>query len=243
MSNSPSTRSKNKGKTDSVSKNNASNDDFTSSLVTALTDDRVIEALQNAFTGIVEKMSQEISSLKQIIDAKDQQIQSLNEQLDDVKQQEKRNTIRIDGMPEVQGEENVAETVSKFVSEKLDVPLMNWELESVFRVGKKNQSRNRRIIVRLLSHDKKKAIMKNKKKLHTRDRHVSAVYVNDDLTEQRGLVFKTARQAVKDKRISSAWVFDGKVYVKVKETDDPVQVKSLSGVNAILSSLDPILIH
>ena len=245
MSSAPATRAKNK-KTDSESSKKESDKDFTDSLVTALTDARVINALQAAFSGIVEKMTEEITSLKQCIDERDKQIQSLSEQVDELKQQEKRNVVRIDGLSEHHGhglwqnEESAAETVSKFVSETLEIPLMKWEIESAFRVGKKDQSRPRRLIVRFLSHDKKKAIMMAKKKLRQTQGNIpvrNQVFLNDDLTELRGKIFQTARQAVKDKRLFSTWIFDGKVFVKVKQSDDPVQVKTLSGVNAVLSSL------
>ena len=214
--------------------------DFTTNLVDALTDQRVITALQAAFTGLVGELKNEIAELKECIQEKDTKIQLMSTEIDELKQEQKRNSVKINGLPEANedSEENTAEVVSNFITTKMDIPMLKWQIESVHRVGKKERGKNRPIVLRFLSHDKKIQVMKAKKKLRDSSaRPGEQVYINDDLTEVRANIFKTARQAVKEKKISSTWVFGGRIFVKIKATDNPTLVKSLSGLNAILAGL------
>ncbi len=214
--------------------------DFTTNLVDALTDQRVITALQAAFTGLVGELKNEIAELKECIQEKDTKIQLMSTEIDELKQEQKRNSVKINGLPEANEdfEENTAEVVSNFITTKMDIPMLKWQIESVHRVGKKERGKNRPIVLRFLSHDKKIQVMKAKKKLRDPSaRPGEQVYINDDLTEVRANIFKTARQAVKDKKIFSTWVFGGRIFVKIKATDNPTLVKSLSGMNAILAGL------
>ena len=40
------------------------------------------------------------------------------------------------------------------------------------------------------------------------------VFINEDLTSKRNKLFKAARKLVKDQLLTSAWTFDGRVYIK-----------------------------
>ena len=59
------------------------------------------------------------------------------------------------------------------------------------------------------------------------------VFINEDLTSQRSKIFKAARKLVKDNAISSAWTYDGRVFVK-----DLNEVKSVVNCLADIKSFE-----
>ncbi len=217
-----------------------SGEDFASKLVDALLDPRVIDSFKTLFSSVIEDFQKKVTSMEKSLEEKDKQICKLTEELDDMKQTEKRNCVRIDGVQESsdsEDNENTGEVISRLFSDKLKIPCHAWEIESAFRVGKKgNAQKPRRIIMRFISHDKKRKVMAAKKNLRSSGASNNQVYINDDLTQARSAIFQQARQGVKDKKIHRTWVYQGQIFVKCDENDNPVIVKTLSKMNAILAS-------
>ena len=219
-------------------------DDFADKLANALYDPRVIAGLNSVFSKnpIVQTLNDKISQLNEVIETKDKQIQKLTEEMDELKQNNKRNTVRIEGLPEKENASvSTSEVVCKLATEKLNVDLFPSDIDTCFRVGKnKSPDKTRPVVLRFVSHDKKREVMSNKKKLREERGTRSGpgpIYINDDLTDTRAYIFKCARQAVKDKHLNSAWSLDGRIFIKKKQDDDPFHVKTLSSLNAILAQI------
>ncbi len=102
--------------------------------------------------------------------------------LDNLEQTNRRNNLRIEGIPEMKGE-NTDQIVCRLASEFLGVEIGERDIDCSHRVGKPNAEKPRTIIVRFTTYNVRKQIFKNRIKLkHIKDRQI---YVNEDLTKSR----------------------------------------------------------
>ncbi len=208
--------------------------DFVACFKSALADKEIQETLQSVIAPVISDMRNEISEMRDNLDMKTNEINKLQEEIDDLKQSDKGYTLRIEGLMETP-QEDVRDTVCRFVTETLEVQLSTWEIDYCFRVGKQtdqNQKAPRKIVLRLLSQNKKKKILFSKKKLRGMNSS-TPVFINEDLIPKRGQIFKDARLAVKDGQLSRTWVFEGQIYVKKTDSSEGEIVKSLPALNMI----------
>ena len=52
------------------------------------------------------------------------------------------------------------------------------------------------------------------------------VYINEDLTQPRSKLFFTARRMKKSEKIIATWTQDGNIFIKVKDSSEPVLIKT-----------------
>ncbi len=212
--------------------------EFIFCLKAALLDTDITSQLQSVLSPAIDDLKTEISNLKDTISTKDIEIAKLREELEEIKQNEKGRTLKIDGLSEsVQESDQNAEvytkeTVCNFVNKSLKVPLEPWEIDTCFRVGKKSSPDNkpRRVIVQLLTQNKKKKILAMKKNLR---QEKDPIYINEDLIPTRAEIFKTARENVKDGRLHRAWIYQGQVFIKKNPDSEQTVIKSLSFLNMV----------
>ncbi|KAK3753059.1 hypothetical protein QZH41_005504 [Actinostola sp. cb2023] len=81
---------------------------------------------------------------------------------DDIEQYSRRNSIRISGITENK-DENTDELVMKTIKEKLNIDITTNDLDRSHRVGLRKPGKPRQIIVKLVRHNKKVEILKNRK--------------------------------------------------------------------------------
>ena len=147
---------------------------------------------------------------------RDKKIMELQNQVDHLEQYTRRNSVRITGVPE---ESNLSSTVQveSILTEKLNLTVEPWELIGTHRVGPPTAGKPRPILAKFISHHKKTEVVKARSKLKG-----SSVFINEDLTKTRALVFKKARIAKKDKKIKDTWTYDGRIFIK--RLDDTLKI-------------------
>lgn len=222
--------------------------DFIQCFKIALGDPNIVKQLQSCLTPAIDDLKNQIESyrmevegLKETIHNKDTEICKLHHHIEDVKQDARSKTIQIDGLPEPdlpassKNKENVAETVSRYVTDKLKIPMNVWDIDSCYRVPFGDRQKTKRILVNLLSQDKRNKILKAGKEL--RQNASNKIFINEDLIPSRAEIFKTARLAKKDGKINGAWVFAGNVYIKKtnNEEEKPILLKTLSALHQYIS--------
>lgn len=195
--------------------------------------------LSERFAVLFEEMSHKISAdlrreiqtlkgqnlaLKNIVQSRENEIKrneeeivSLKEKVDHLEQYSRRSSIRINGIPEQEGE-NTEDIVYK-LGEAIGADIFSESIDRSHRVGKKDDRYTRPIIVKFTSYKHKASMMRAKKKLRDVDcqklfRSHSKVYINEDLTAARADMAAKARKMKKDGRIQDTWTWDGTIFVK-----------------------------
>ena len=175
------------------------------------------ETITSKFDKLLQKKDAEISELRT-------RLSSLEEKCDDLEQYSRRNIVRIRGIAE-RPDEVTDEIVKELAARKLDVHIADTELVRSHRVGRKTDDRTapRDIIVSFTTHNVKRAIMRNGRKLKG-----TRVFINEDLTKTRGKIAWEARNLRRDGKLTETWTRDGTVFVK---TVDNI-TKSFTATNA-----------
>ena len=200
-------------------------EEFTKALVVAMQDPRVAGVLQST----VGRLEAEILDLKQVVRQRNSEIHSLKGKLgelekkcDDLEQYSRRNSLRIQGLPETQYED-VGEKVLDLANDVLSVspPLTPADIDRVHRIGKQPKPSEsgvidppRPIILKLATYRVRDRVYRQRTSL--KDYDVAKVYINEDLTAARSSLLWQARQRKKSKAIGDCWSHDGQVLIKTK---------------------------
>ena len=187
---------------------------------------RVIKDMTESFSRELGVLKQEVEFFKQEIAKKDAQIERLIERVEETEQYSRRNSVRISGIAEKDGE-NCDDIVNKVIG-ALGADLKPEDIDRSHRVGRKvneNRKGHRSIIVKLVSYKSKKELMSHKKKLKNDDVKKAIcdgsdkIFINDDLTKDRAAVAAAARRLKKDNLVTDTWVYDGVIFLKKGEGD------------------------
>lgn len=115
--------------------------------------------------------------------------------------------------------------VSKFLTDKMKLSPAVMSGLVVSRFGKGDHT----VLLEFSSVDCKREIFRSKKKLYNDENaNYSTLFVNDFLTKNRSVILKKARDLKKERRIHSAFSFDGNVYIKVHDGDEKMIVRDIS---------------
>ena len=98
--------------------------------------------------------------------------------------------------------------VLEFFKKEIAVDVSQEDIEVVHFLRRKN-SASKDIVVRFCSRRKKAEVMRKKKVLKGKK-----VYLNEHLTHKNAMVFKRARELRAQRKITSTWTRDGKVFIK-----------------------------
>ena len=97
-------------------------DSLKSELKSVLCDRDVLETLSKAVAAHVsDALRKEVSSLKTRLEKQDREIMFLNDKVDALQQYDRRNSIRVNGIPEAEGE--VTDNIMKKIGEELGVAM------------------------------------------------------------------------------------------------------------------------
>ena len=177
---------------------------------------------------LVDELRHEVAELRTIIMAKDKQIldlttkvQDLEDKADDLEQYSRRNSLRISGIPEREGED-VLQEMLRVVNSTLLPPLTVEEIDRVHRVGPKLPDKSQQILIKL-------AMYRTRHRVFTASRGIKftqpapgpsttltthPVFVNDDLTKTRSHLLYECRKAKKNGKIKEAWSIDGNILIR-----------------------------
>lgn len=115
----------------------------------------------------MQQLREEVRELKEEVDVRDKRITELETRLDDQEQYQRRNNIRVTGVPEESGEntDDIILTLTKAIGVKLTLA----DIDRSHRVGAKDESKQRPILVKFTSYRQKYAVMKARNQLKAKD--------------------------------------------------------------------------
>lgn len=168
----------------------------------------VAEATTKSITAVLDRVSElekQVTTLQDKVKSLDT---ALNLRSDDLEQYQRRNNLRVFGIPETNGEDT-DKLVTKLFKEKLGVDVPVSRLDRSHRVGKKlgpkpgETARPRPIIVRFTSYQDRRLVFTAKKKLKS-----TGYSIREDLTSTRVQLLQMAAERFGKDR---AWTLDGRI--------------------------------
>ena len=189
---------------------------FKGFFINTLKDPEGADAMRLVMKPLIEENTQNIANLIKIVKSQQDQIVTLTCEIDELKQQARNKILVISGVHEQQNE-NTETTVIE-LCKAIKVNLHPVDIDGVIRVGEETENKPRLIMLTVTTQKKKIQIMKEKKNLKKLDRQI---YINESLTVKQSELFADSRKAFREKKIHATWTRDGRVYVKVKEQDNP----------------------
>ena len=145
---------------------------------------------------------------------------SFDQRLDGFDQSRRDTNVRIVGLPEND------EVLNSQVVQLLKLPnIMEQDIDTAYRLGKKKEGKFRDVVVKFASK-KKRDIFFAKRKDTPKDTNGKKAYINEDLTPFRSKLFYDTRCLVRRKQLHSAWIQGGNIMVKAEEFDTPASISS-----------------
>ena len=165
------------------------------------------------------QLQKEVSQLRDIVQKKDSRIKQLEEKtenlsakLDEYEQYSRRNSIRIAGIEESDGED-VREKVMDVFSTTLDTSIDVQEIDRVHRIGRPNPDNPCSVLVKFATYAARKKVYKNRRMLNPfretfatgvteqkqgqvgkpKDKPKQTIFINEDLTKIRSHLLWQAR--------------------------------------------------
>lgn len=167
--------------------------------------DVVVAELKSA----LDKNSEVIQKLEYALQERDRKIVELEKQLsskqDDLEQYQRRQCLRIFGVPEDRGEDT--DVIAIDVAKKIGVDLTIEDIDRSHRVGKVSDGdKIRPVIVKFVSYRKRCEMFRNKRLLKG-----SNVTIREDLTKKR---HDMLRQCITKYGLKNVWTLDGAIFVR-----------------------------
>ena len=177
---------------------------------------------------LIDSLSDQVTALKCTI-------QSLEASNDDLEQYQRRNSLRISGIPE-EDDEDCMELALKVANEKLrlDPPLEVRDIDRTHRSGQRKPGKPKQILVKFATYHQRRRFYEARKSIYTSG---NTVFVNEDLTKTRGTILWTARKAKREEKLKECWSSDGRIFIR-RQDNSKHQVKTLTELNDHLAISD-----
>nr|CAH7754371.1 unnamed protein product [Callosobruchus chinensis] len=133
---------------------------------------------------------------------------TMEQKLDNVQQHIKNNNLRLMQVPEAEGE-NLLDKVYDVFTNKMKVDINKSEITAVYRVGRRNDTKPRHVLVSFNDNSIKMAAYNKKKFLKG-----TKIVIKEDLTLHRLKAVKVASEKFGFKNV---WTVNGNIFVKTEK--------------------------
>ena len=189
-----------------------------------------VEQLQERLDNVEEKNNLSIQKLYKQIETKDEVMRKVQEKTDELEQFHKMNNIRIAGQEEEDGEDVQSKVIN--LAKKMKLKLESTDIQDVRRMGPRKENKTRDILVRFVSSKTRETLYKRRKMLKDT---TEPVYLNEDLTQRRSLLFYEGRRLRKQGKLFGIWSQHGNILIKVNPYSQP---RSVSNYNEIVAQIE-----
>ncbi len=148
---------------------------------------------------------------------------------DELEQIHKMNNLRIAGLDEEDGEDIESKVIN--LAQKMKLKLKSTDIEEARRMGPVKENKKRDVLVKFTCSAMRDNVYRHRKLLTS---SAKSVYVNEDLTQRRSLLFYEARRLRKQGRIFGVWSQHGSIMIKVNQQSKPEAVSNYGEVVALM---------
>ena len=207
--------------------------DFIANLLTALKNTEIRKTLGEIVSETVKNeivlLRKELKEKDQVISQLQHKVISLESDNDVLEQYARRNSLRLFGLPEEEGEDTATRAVS-FINNTMQVepPITMEDIDRVHRISKKkmtltpstsdssspsiNDPKPRPIIIKFATYRARHRVISKKRNLQGTE-----IFLNEDLTQARSTLLYKARVMKRQKCITDVWTYDGAIVIKDKD--------------------------
>ena len=210
---------------------------------TCLSDPETVSVWRTALTPLITKVVTELMAEKNaVIDALTEKIAEQEKTINELEQYSRKNCINIAGVKEKERES--VRTLTKDIGRAVGVQLTDLDIDTAHRLGRHTGGKDRPIIVKFTTFDKRQELHQARRKLRDASAPVDSslttaelrqIFVSDSLTKANRSVMYAARQLKNDSKIAAAWTDAGRMKIRI-EADGPTRV--IRGLDE-LRSIDP----
>ena len=162
----------------------------------------------------------------------DKIIHDLEEKYDDIEQYSRKFDLEIHGIPE-RKEEDVTQIILD-LAEAIDADVREEDIDICHRLYKA-EGKARPIIVKFTNYDSKYEMYSKRLRLRKVDNRekfgVERIFINENLTSRRALLYSKVRKKVKDNPVWNTWTIDGKIFLRKSPTGRPIRIKAEDDIN------------
>ena len=181
-------------------------------LVKALTDDTVLSAISLVIRKSIDAHMEDFNNLLRKKDEKilelEGKIAEMRDQQDSLEQYERRNSLRLKGVPEFK-DENTDMSVIK-IATTLNVTIEPRDISRSHRVGKPSSDpkQPRTLLVKFSTYRARESLFEKRKE-------AKGFFITEDLTKSRDAIFYRARQARNEGSFKHVWCRDGRIKLRM----------------------------
>lgn len=175
-----------------------------------------------------EELLEETRALRRENETLKEHVNNLQIKFDELEVKERECNIIIDGVPK-QNESKTMKTVTNIMA-AMNLKIQNNEILESFRLGKRDGGP---ILVKLKSRETKHNIISTIRKLKGTtvakcrlEGENRKIYINEDLPKGKRSLFKKVRDIKMEKGYAAAFCNNGTIYLKRKENDAPMKIRS-----------------
>lgn len=183
----------------------------------------VTNAMQKALGPMVEEkikgIREDVDTLKikqekldKVVKDKEGRLKLAEEKLDNIEQLMKKNKLKITGIPEEEGED-LPKKAHGFIINILKVKMEPDSILYAFRLGKKETGKARPFLIEFATFRHKQDVYRARIQLSKR-KEGEKIFINEDLTLDRGKLLFECRKQQKAKKILSCWTMGGMIFIK-----------------------------
>ena len=177
-------------------------------------------------TAMLNKISELVAENNKLYD----EVEEQKIELAELNQYGRRENIEICGIPENIEVKKLEEHVIS-VLKSIGVTVSSFNVVAVHRIGKKTPSRPRNVIVRFVNRKHAFSALKNKKKLNN-SKH-KKYYIIENLCPYNKKIFNRLYKLKKENELHSVWSYNGLVYAKIDEHDEPTNIRHLLDIDEL----------
>lgn len=180
----------------------------------------------------------EVKDQGETVKSQSNQISALEQAIDDLEQYTRKFNLEIHGIPEKKNEdldiivEDLAKAIGVESFEYGDIDIVH-RLESKFKP--------RPVIVRFQNYDDKRNIYEARRKLkyYKKDEEklngAERIFINENLTTIRKILYAQTRKRAKQNHWYSTWTNDGKIFVRKKKGEKAAKITKESDLEDLYS--------
>ena len=162
----------------------------------------------------------------------DKTIHDLEEKYDDIEQYSRKFNLEIHGIPE-RKEEDITQIILD-LADTIDADVREEDIDICHRLYKA-EGKARPIILKFTNYDSKYEMYSKRLRLRKVDNRekfgVERVFINENLTSRRALLYSKVRKKVKDNSAWNTWTMDGKIFLRKSPTGRPICIKAEDDIN------------
>ncbi len=186
----------------------------------------------------------ENAKLKHINDGLQSEITDLKLHVNNLEQESRKNCLVIADVKETFAErvadsgdqvlansrEDTTNTICSVFRDTVGVTVSPSDIQAAYRMKSKGNG-PRPLLVTFYSPSVRDTVIKSRRPKQKLLFQGTAIYFNDYLTATNSALFRKAREHVKNRNASSAWVRDGKLFIKWSDTARPDRITNASDLD------------